>query len=392
MFILNKFLGTFAPKMSKGSRGALSAITPLAVLFPLNLYLTSQTKEAAKVGRHKAKQELTQDLSKLAYFDDEALKKAKIEDYKPQKKGIFDRIKIDFKFIPQYLKDRKEFQKYKKTNWFEEEKFYIALKTVPITEEQEKDAKNLQEKVFFVFDELDEMSQQYSEHVEGGIGLAQNAFKVVKGLTMITAVMLPLYCLFTGKFPIAKAAKKLSDVVLKKDSQIKKNIDEVYNIAHKDKNIKKMINKSCAFEDNSFMTMIKEPKLQQPLRNLISAFTKDKKNIKKQIKDGKFAKWGMNLVNDLSQIALNKLSKVPKEELEAFRLGGLIRERNAQKGNLKTLKLTLLALGIPVLMAAGAVSYTINSFFAHLQKKAGFIGVMNSIKKLDNAEYFVSKG
>jgi hypothetical protein len=126
----------------------------------MNIYSSKVQKQASRVGRFKAKQEMLNNPQSFVYVDDKNSDKIDIK--KPEEKK---RPNI-FKFFIQALKDNKEYEKYRKTKAVEELKFNKALNQIELTEQQKKDAEVLQMNVFKTFNKVDEKSQAYSESVE----------------------------------------------------------------------------------------------------------------------------------------------------------------------------------------------------------------------------------
>ena len=161
------------------SAAKISVITKtLSIAAPITLGIFSAQiqKEASRVGRFKAKQELINNPAKLAYVSDEELNSVgdvRINEVK--KEGIF-------KFFTHAFKDNREYHKYQKTTAKTEERFYKALEDIKLTPEQDKQAKKLQRNTFKTFNKVDEKSQKYSESIEA---LGQ-------------AIALPISLIFTG--------------------------------------------------------------------------------------------------------------------------------------------------------------------------------------------------
>jgi hypothetical protein len=159
-WVSNKLLK--ALKVGAGSK--LTKIIPwfigAAIPLTMNIYSSKVQKQASRVGRFKAKQEMLNNPQSFVYVDDKNSDKIDIK--KPEEKK---RPNI-FKFFIQALKDNKEYEKYRKTKAVEELKFNKALNQIELTEQQKKDAEVLQMNVFKTFNKVDEKSQAYSESVE----------------------------------------------------------------------------------------------------------------------------------------------------------------------------------------------------------------------------------
>lgn len=148
--IVNKNAVKYLPK-AIGGTVALSSIL-------LGTYLQ---KQASRVGRFKAKQELEKNPNNFIYVSQESIDNLKNDVQVPQK----ERPNL-FSFCIQAIKDNLEYNKYLKTKGIEEKKKMLALKDIELTPEQIKNAKQLQKNTFKVFNKLDEKSQRYAESVE----------------------------------------------------------------------------------------------------------------------------------------------------------------------------------------------------------------------------------
>ena len=116
-------------------------------------------KEAARVGRFKAKQELMNNPERLVYVPDEKTGEIKDVQISNEKKGFF-------KFMKEAWKNSKEYDKWKKNEGAQEKKIAKALENIELTDEQLKEAKRLQYNTFKTFNKVDEKSQKYAESIE----------------------------------------------------------------------------------------------------------------------------------------------------------------------------------------------------------------------------------
>lgn len=167
-----------------------------AVGIALSILATSIQKQAARVGRFKAKQELAKNPDNFIYLSQEKT------DVIPDNIKVATKKKPNlFSFTIQAIKDNFEYKKYLKTEGIKEKKKILALKDIELTEEQFKDAQRLQKNTFKVFNKIDEKSQRYAESVEAvgeTINIPIAAFSSLAGLG--------LGCLYT-----LKNAKKLKN-------------------------------------------------------------------------------------------------------------------------------------------------------------------------------------
>lgn len=158
------------------------------------------------------------------------MEKAKDIKAPEQKISFWKKIGQNFSFLSQYLKDKKEYKEYREKTQKENEKIITVLKEdAEVSEKQLKDAKHLQEKVFTAFDEVDEMSQRYSEDVEAGTEIAKQIGAATWTIGSMGALIGSAMLISKGKFPLHKIIKSISSLSLDKNSNIKKAIDKIYD-------------------------------------------------------------------------------------------------------------------------------------------------------------------
>ncbi len=171
-----------ANKFAKVVPWAVGLTIPLV----MSIYSAKVQKQASRIGRFKARQEMLNNPASLVYVDDKDIEK-------------MDNIKLPprakkpnmFQFFGQLIKDHREYNKYRKTKGVEDMKFHKALENIELSEEQLKDAKALQMNVFKTFNKVDEKSQAYSESVEAmgemtKQGVAMFGSLAGMGLSMMT--------------------------------------------------------------------------------------------------------------------------------------------------------------------------------------------------------------
>lgn len=370
---LNKLLGKM--KLGGGiARGAVSIMAPLLVTIGIMAWGTKEQKKAARIGRYKARKELLNNPQLLRKFDDEQYKLAGHVKAPETKKGFFEKIGDNFKFLKTYFKDKKEYNNYLKTEFKENEKLHEALLQTQVTDAQLKDAKHIRDKTFMAFDKMDEMSQRYSEDAEAGA----EATKQVVGLgwsllSMGTLAAIPLLVI-KGKFPIHKIGNWFSKLMLKAESPIRKTIEQGYNIINKDKELKSNLCKSLVSKE-ARASLMQNNALREIGSKLIGYRADLMTGLKGHLKDGKIAVWARNLVGDI----INLVAKFKMESDLPFTYK-----------NFKTLINTSLVAGIPVLGTIFAVPYAFNAWLTNIQKKSGKIGIMKAVNDLDNEKLFVN--
>ncbi len=389
-FALNKFLKLFGGKTAKYSQIVSIVATTLTTLSLLTAG-TAVQKTASRIGRYKARQDLMKDPAALMAFNEEQKAQAKDVKAEDQKKSFLKKIGENFAFLGTYFKDVKEYEKYRKEELKKNEKVLKILKEeTEISDKQLQDAKHLQEKVFMAFDEIDEMSQRYSEDIEAGTEIAKQAFGTVFGLLYSAAIAGLGIALVKGKLPIDKLIKTFSNLTIDKNSPFREIIDKGYNLLKSDKNLRKDFN-------NILINGVDELKKHPEFKKVYDAFKEecgnilfncsDKKTIKEVLnnhfKKGFIPTWGRHLTFDIlkmkSRKSINKLGLEMPEELKI------------NYGNYKTFWNTIATIGLPVLGSIVAIPYAFNAWLTNIQKKAGKIGIMKAMEKIDDPRLFVNE-
>ncbi|MBQ8460059.1 hypothetical protein IJ541_08160 [bacterium] len=127
----------------------------------MGIYSAKVQKQASRIGRYKAKQDMLNNPESLVYVDKNDYEK--MSDIKTPQQAKKPNM---FKFFLKLLKDNKEYEQYRKTILVEELKRHKAVENLELSEKQINDAKALQMNVFKTFNKVDEKSQTYSESVE----------------------------------------------------------------------------------------------------------------------------------------------------------------------------------------------------------------------------------
>lgn len=386
--VLNKTLKLFGGNVAKHSKiisGIATGITTLTLLTAG----TSVQKEAARIGRYKARQDLMKDPAALLAFTDEQKAQAKDIKAEEQKKTFFKKIASNFEFLGKYFDDRKEYKNYKESELKKNEKIIKILREeTEITDKQLQDAKHLQEKVFMTFDELDEMSQRYSEDIEAGTEIAKEGFGLFWGLASAFATAGLSIAFMKGKVPIDKIIKTFSNFTFDKESSFRKIVDKGYAMLKEDKDLRKDFN-------NIFIkgtgNLKKNPEFNKIMDEFKAECLKlsmaggDQKNnlMENHFKKGPVAKWGRNLTFDIFKIkARNTLKKAGIEIPEELKFN---------YSNYKTFWHTAAAAFVPFLGIMVSVPYAFNAWLTNIQKKAGKIGIMKAMEKIDDPKLFVNE-
>lgn len=160
-WIANKILKLLKLNQAAGYAKAIPYVVGIGVSMVAAVYSAKIQKQASRIGRFKARQELMNNPDTLVYVDDE--KASQIKDAKPVEEKKKPNI---FKFLLQVIKDNKEYEQYKKTEGLKDKKLHKAIEKLQLTDEQLKEAKALQQNTFKTFNAVDEKSQTYAESVE----------------------------------------------------------------------------------------------------------------------------------------------------------------------------------------------------------------------------------
>lgn len=393
--ILDKFKN-ISPKM----KARVSVLSYFIFNIGLIAWGTSEKKQASRVGRYVKTQEIMKNPNTLVGYSDEQMQQAEHIEAEKQKKSFMGGIFDDFKFLNQYVKDKKAYNSHKSIQK-QEEKLYEALKKSEVSENQLKDAKNLQEKTFMTFDKVDEMSQRYSEDIEAGTEIAKQGVSLSWGIVSVVGFGFLAALGKKGRLPIHKLLKGVSNISLNKQSSVKKLVDEAYTIIKTDKNLKREFNKAI-FSEKSRKILLNNAELSPILAELgIKAFNKlpeiikeenpipvIKKILNKHFKQDPFSKWVRSFSVDIAKIWIKKKKNIelPKEAEEQLKLNLIKNYKNH-----KTFWNTLGIACLPFLGIFVSVPFAFNSWMTNVQKKAGRIGVMQAVNDLDNPKLFIDK-
>ncbi len=239
--------------------GFISAIP--ASLIALNLQ-----KSSARAGRYSAKRELEKNPQNFIGYTDEEYNQVK--DIKGKKKSFGENFKEYAMFIPNVLKQYWAYNKYKRKEFKEHQLLTEQLQKQEVTEEQMRDAKNLQRKLFNTFEKVDDNSQLYSESMEAATEIMQPVVIYSAQAVMFAPIVYGVIKLIKGKQApgdffvsasekIANASKLLKSKVFKKylDSVEKAIPQRIGDLDLKFKPIASLI-KDINFKENTFSEVL----------------------------------------------------------------------------------------------------------------------------------------
>lgn len=366
---------------------------------------TKEKKKASRVGRYVKRQEILKNAESLMAFSPEQMEKAKDVKAEKLKQGFFDKLGGNFSFLKTYLKDKKQYNKYLKTEAKENEKLYEALAKTEVSPEQMKEAKHLQKNTFKTFEKMDEMSQRYSEDTEAATEIAKQAFGLAWDVVTFGGAIILGNKFAKGKLPIDKIMNSFANLTLDKSSYLRKAANDLRDVLKNDKQLRKEFNKT--FAKNSLEklfgkssknsnSVFKNEKISKILNELEGNATKSlinaeespditqtfRKILTSQFKKGKFFTWARNLTADIGKLWMK--SKLKEERLPVpANLKG--------KENYKTLIKSVYVGIAPVLAVLFGVPYAFSSWLANVQIKAGRIGIMKAMDEVDNPKLFVNQ-
>ena len=321
---VNKILKSLKVGVSSNGRAgismAVSVLTPLGIL----LASTIEEKKAARIGRYKARQDLLENPANLMVYSDEDMKKAEQVKAPEQKQGFFAKLGNSFAFLKTYIKDKSEYNKYKKTQQKENEKIQKALKDIETTDAQKEDAKKLQKNVFRAFDEIDEMSQRYSEDVEAACDISKQMASTIWSLGTITAAALSMVSISKGKFPITKLANWITNLSFKEESSIRKAINGFYDTLKKqDKSVMQNFQKELVRGNiDEFLKKPENKVVKDAMQPIIEELNKLELDVagqklsgntdgindilgivlKKHLKETRLAKWTRSMITQITKL------------------------------------------------------------------------------------------
>ena len=206
------------PSLNKGikiTQLALVTIIPGITAMTMTAPSVKLIKDAARIGRYKAKQELLSNPEEFITFSDEERKTVDTPNIKPGKNNTWKQLKEDVRSIMKFRTDANEYYNYLDTKYKDETKLKKALKKVDITKEQEKEAKIFQRKLFYAFEKIDEKQVSLVEDTGAAIDFMRDACVSVIDFAI---KLVPIYL-------CAKDVKRINK------GNMPKTLKEVFNVA-----------------------------------------------------------------------------------------------------------------------------------------------------------------
>ncbi|MBQ7764069.1 hypothetical protein IJ384_01730 [bacterium] len=407
-FGINKLLNL--AKVSKKANMITSILVPTITSLGIQMAGTFEQKNASRIGRYHARQDLMNNPHKLMSFTESEMAEAQDIKASKQKKGFFEKIGDSFKFLKDYYKHKKEYKNYKENVQKYNEKMQEAFKQIETTDAQKAEAKALQINVFRAFDEVDEMSQRYSEDIEATTEIAKSTASNLWQLGWMGGVALLGAGIVKGRISLVKPVKWLTNLTFDANSTIRSSVNKIAdNLLKSDKKVRIDFQQALLGGNKKLKPFLEKPQNAE-LKSAIDEFTAEigklgkdglekivaTENVKpateiykelfnKHLKQTKIAKWARNLLAEIAKLKVKSNAasmgvELPKEMQEQLGLNGL--------KNYKTLVWTGAIAGLPILVPLFAVPYMFNAWLTDIQKKAGKIGVMKAMNNLDDPRIF----
>ena len=407
-FGINKLL-KMAKVSPKANTIASILIPPLTALC-IQLTGTLEQKEASRIGRYYARKDLTKNPNKLMSFTDSEMAEVQGIKAPKQKKGFFEKIGDSFKFLKDYYKQKREFKNYKEKTQKHNEKLQEAFKQIETTDAQKAEAKALQTNVFRAFDEVDEMSQRYSEDIEATTEIAKSTATNLWQLSWMAGIAILGAGIMKGRISLVKPTKWLTNLTFDSKSSIRSSVNKIADsLLKSDKKVRAEFQQALLSGNKKLKPFLENPQnaeikaaiddLSAEIGKLgkcgveqmvVGGNTKPASEIYKELfnthlKQTKIARWARNLLTDIAKLKVKSKAEsmgveIPKEMQEQLGLNGI--------KNYKTLAWTGALAGIPILAPLFAVPYMFNAWLTDIQKKAGKIGVMKAMNNLDDPRIF----
>lgn len=217
-----------ASSTSKGSKALIGVIGGFATGIVGAFLGMKMQKEAARAGRYTAKRELEKDPMNFIGYTQDELAQTDVKDTSKKTSKVKDVIT----FIPTCIKQYFDYVKYRKTEFKENQILKNQLKKQDVTEEQLKEARNLQNKLFVTFENVDDKSQEYSESMEATCEMVQPIIIYAGYAAMIAPFVALASAAAKGKLSPNSIVEKVSKIMadssnIMKSKFVKKYLSDV---------------------------------------------------------------------------------------------------------------------------------------------------------------------
>lgn len=194
-------------------------------------------KSASRAGRYTAKRELEKDPRNfIGYTEDDY---NEVKDVKSNKKSSSSFKEIAM-FLPTVIKQYYEYDKFKKNEFKQKQLLQEQLQKQDVSDEQLRNAKNLQRKVFNTFEKVDDNSQTYSEATEAAIDIARPFVWYGGILTALSPFIIAGVQIYRGKLSPATVMNKITGFFSKSSNAMKSKWFKKY-LGNVEKNVSKKV-------------------------------------------------------------------------------------------------------------------------------------------------------
>lgn len=409
--ILNAFMST------KLSRNVLFGIVGGIITTTFGLIISLKLQKAsARAGRFLAKRELEKDPNNFIGYSDEELKS--VQDVKAQKRPFGERFKEYITFLPRVIGEYFDYQKYLKTTAAKNRAIREELIKTDVTDEQLREAKNLQRKMFNTFEKVDDKSQEYSESIEAATEIAKPAVAMLGMFSLLSPALFVSVQLARGKIKAGNVLEKVSKFLSDKTGFLKGKIIGKY-LDNVNQNIIKGTQKmSAATTDVASEIKINKADFFEGIKSMLEIFKDSLKDLDPQdfnkaidsMKLPVYLKHAMKESSPEQVLAIienfEKIGKnIPQDKLNEI-LDSYIKmaEKNPQGAaeflkdpkNLRNIFITKDVAKYGSIAASTwsaltlGLTYALESYLASMQKRAGRLGVMKAMEELDDPRYYAN--
>lgn len=266
---------------NKGIRNfAISLIGGLMTGFAGGIIGVKLQKAAARAGRFTAKRELEKDPRNFIGYTEEEYNEVKDVTSNKKEESKFKHYAL---FLPRVLKQYFAYNKYRKTEFKENQLLQKQLQKQEVSEQQLLEAQNLQRKLFNTFEKVDNNSQQYSESMEAAIEIAQPTVAYASMALLFSPLVIGAIMIVKGKKSPAWAVKKLSGL-LRSSSWLMKSKPVKAYLKSINKNIHPTIETIKEPAIKPLGKIFKDTKLfDDPILEVIPKVVKNLNNTRKEI-------------------------------------------------------------------------------------------------------------
>lgn len=234
--------------------------------FPSAIIALKLQKDASRAGRFTAKRELEKDPTNFIGYADSELDEVKDVKNTDKKES---KIKEYALFIPRILRDWWKYNQYRNNDFKRKQALNAELKKLDVTDEQLRDAKNLQAKVFNTFDKVDDKSQAYSEATEAAIETMQPLVYGAGALAMISPLIYFGIQTARGKYTPAKITEKITNVIATSTGILKSKLFKKY-LGGVEKNVAHVVNNTDTTKTTLTAALKDIDILETPIGEIIS--------------------------------------------------------------------------------------------------------------------------